>query len=103
MNLTASLFLFQRTGIAPLNLKLLVVACGLAVSVAAGFAVHGVAMQNVLRIALIGAITVTLCASVSYLVSGRSERRAIKTGIGRGLRDLVSHPLLHPARSVGEQ
>jgi len=103
MNLAASLFLFQQTGIAPPNLKLLAVTGGFAVSVATGLAVHGVAMENMLRIALIGVVSVTLCASVSYLVSGRSERRAIETAIGRGLRNLTSHNLLHPARNIGGQ
>jgi O-antigen/teichoic acid export membrane protein len=89
MNLTASLFLFQQTGISPPNRKLLAVACGFAVSVAAGLAVHSVPMENVLRIVLVGVVSAALCASVSYLVSSRSERRAIKTATGHGLRNLL--------------
>jgi O-antigen/teichoic acid export membrane protein len=97
INLTASLFLLQQTGITPHNLKLLAVACGFAVSVAAGLAVHNVPMENLLRIAVVGAITVTLCGSVSYLLSSRSEKRAIRTAVGRHLSKLAFHHLSPPA------
>jgi O-antigen/teichoic acid export membrane protein len=97
MNLTASLLLFRQTGIAPYNLRLFAVACSLAVSVAFGLAVHDVPMENVLRIALVGVVTVLLCAAVSYLVSIRSERRAIKSAIGSRLTKRAFHHLSPPA------
>jgi O-antigen/teichoic acid export membrane protein len=96
INLTASLLLSQQTGITPHNLKLLAVACGFAVSVAVGLAVHSVPMENVLRIALVGAVTVTVCTALSYLLSSRSERRAIKTAVGSRLTTLAFHHLFHP-------
>jgi O-antigen/teichoic acid export membrane protein len=97
INLTASLLLSQQTGITPHNLKLFAVACGFAVSVAVGLAVHSVPMENVLRIALVGVVTVLLCAAVSYLVSTRSERRAIKSAIGSRLTKRAFHHLSPPA------
>ena len=97
VNLTASLFLFRQTGITPYNLRLAAVACGLAVSVALGLAVHDVPMENVLRIALVGFVTILLCASVSYLLSNRSERRAIKSAFRSRLTKLAFHHLSPPA------
>jgi O-antigen/teichoic acid export membrane protein len=97
MNLTASLLLFRQTGITPFNPRLLAVACGLAVSIACGLAVHSVPMENVLRMVLVGAVSVMLCAGVSYFLSSPSERRAIKAAIGSRLTKLAFHHPFHPA------
>jgi O-antigen/teichoic acid export membrane protein len=97
VNLTASLFLFRQTGITPCNLRLAAVACSLAVSVAFGLAVHDVRMENVLRIALVGFVTILLCASASYLLSNRSERRAIRSAFRGRLTKLAFHHLSSPA------
>ena len=93
LNVTASLLLSQQTGITPHNLKLFAVACGFAVSVAVGLAVHSLPMENVLRIALVGVVTVTVCTALSYLLSSRSERRAIKTTVGSRLRTGLPPPV----------
>ena len=97
VNLIASLLLFRQTGITPYNLRLVAVAFSLAVSIAFGLAIHDVPMENVLRIALMGVVTVLLCASVSYLLSSRSERRAIKSAAGSRLTTRPFRHLSPPA------